>query len=186
MRGKTRRELLESVTIGVTMLGLAGRSAGQDAKRPEQPAEKEKKKGDVASKKGKAAQAQPRATGGGFETGDPRAVLLRFGGRILPGEPGFRQGWASFRLRFGPGDWRGTKIRVATAWGDGNAGKDIWGHGSPGTDARLSDVYRDPQGFFFVLSLEGDDFGSNWVAAVFRFETPNEIPGVASALFPYK
>src|SRR5205085_1415431 len=50
--------------------------------------------------------------------GDRRGAVLTFGGKLGPHDPKYREGFQAFRLRFGPGDWAGTAIQVASAWGD--------------------------------------------------------------------
>ncbi len=112
---------------------------------------------------------------------DSQSILLLFDGQLGEGEPGFRANCTSFRLRFGPGNWTGTKIGKAIAWGDGNKGQDHWGEGS-GEPTFSSELRRDERGTYFVFSLNGDDWESDHVAAMFRVTLPDGKLGVATAL----
>jgi hypothetical protein len=76
---------------------------------------------------------------------DRRGAVLTFGGKLGPRDPKYRQGFQAFRLRFGPGDWAGTTIQMASAWGD-SEGKDLWGWGG-GSPAEWSPVFRDDRGY---------------------------------------
>jgi hypothetical protein len=156
-------------------------AVGQEPKTKDDDAPEKK----ASDKSARTRKNRNRTAPAQDATGDPRATVLRCAGRVAAGEPGFRQGWNSFRLRFGPGDWRGTILRQATAWGDGNEGKDLWGVGSPGIETLQSEVFRDQAGCFFIFSVKGDQSDSNWVACAFHYTLPNGVPGVASALFPF-
>ncbi len=125
----------------------------------------------------KAAEKTPR------DAADPRAVALRFDGPVREGQTGYRPRFTSFRLRFGPGKWRGTVIGRSIAWGDGNQNQDHWGVGS-GEVTFTSDVHEDADGAYFVFSLNGTDWESDRVAALFRLTLPDGTSGVATALIP--
>ena len=114
---------------------------------------------------------------------DPRAFALRFDGPVREGESGYRPECTSFRLRFGPGKWRGTVIGKSIAWGDGNQNQDFWGVGS-GEATFSSAVYEDGQGAYFVFSLNCTDWESNRIAVLFRLTFPDGSFGVATALIP--
>ncbi len=140
----------------------------------------------AAARKGrlpKKAAEKPEDAGGASPPVDPRAIALRFDGPVREGETGYRPECTSFRLRFGPGKWRGTVIGRSLAWGDGNRGKDHWGVGS-GEVTFSSEVHQDGDGAYFVFSLNGTDWESDRVAAVFRLTLPDGRPGVATALIP--
>jgi hypothetical protein len=129
----------------------------------------------------------PRRTGGPSEVpqagADGAAIPLRCDGPVLPGEPGFRPQWSSYRLRFAPGAWQGTKLGRSIAWGDGNDGHDFWGEGS-GEKTSCSEVDRDAEGFFFIFSLHGTDWDSTGISALIRLTLPNGRHAVAAAVFP--
>lgn len=133
----------------------------------------------------KKARVTKKDAGKGRDRGpvDPRALVLRFDGPVAEGEVGSRPGWSSFRLRLPPGNWRGTTLGTSDAWGDGNSGKDHWGIGS-GEKTACSRLMEDAGGYFFVFSVAGTRWESNWIAAMFRYTLADGQPGVATVLFP--
>ena len=133
----------------------------------------------VLTKKGRTAKkAEPNVP-----PADPRAFVLRFDGSVREGEPGYRAEATSFRLRFGPGQWRGTAVGKSVAWGVGNQNKDHWGVGS-GEATFSSEVREDADGAYFIFSLNGTDWESERVAVLFRLTLPDGRAGVATALIP--
>ena len=113
---------------------------------------------------------------------DPRAIVLRFDSLVHRGEPGYRPTSTSFRLRFGPGaPWRGTVIGESIAWGDGNGNKDHWGQGS-GEPTFSGEVQEDAKGAYFIFTLNGTDWESRRVVALFRLTLPDGRSGLATAI----
>jgi hypothetical protein len=112
-----------------------------------------------------------------------RAIDLRFGGLIRPGEAGHDPRRTSVRLRFGPGLWRGTTVGPSIVWGDGNAGKDHWGFAA-GVPTFASELAEDPEGAYFILSLDGTKWTSESACALVRLTLPDGRPAVATARFP--
>ncbi|MDB5345158.1 MAG: hypothetical protein JWP89_3535 [Schlesneria sp.] len=96
------------------------------------------------------------------------------------GDAGYREGFQSFKLRLGSGDWEGAKVMESSAWG---GGKDLWGWNG-GADVAHSEVAKDQTGYFFIYSLKADG-ASKWIAANFRYELADGSKGVGQALFPY-
>jgi|GEM_PF-5336035 len=115
------------------------------------------------------------------KSNDPRSVALRFDGRVSEGDMGYRPEHSSFRLRFGPGSWRGAVVGESLAWGDGNQGQDHWGIGS-GEKTLSSEVFQDKEGAYFIFSVSGTDWESERIAVLFRLTLPDGRPGVATAL----
>lgn len=109
-------------------------------------------------------------------------VILQFGRKLGPKDGGYKEGYESYVLRFGPGDWAGTTVKLASAWGDGD-GKDLWGWTGGAEDA-ISEVTKDATGYFFIYSLKTAG-SSTWVAANFRLERKDGSPAVAQARFRY-
>ncbi|MDG3007241.1 hypothetical protein [Paludisphaera mucosa] len=110
-------------------------------------------------------------------------AALGFSGRLGPNDEGYVPEFESYRLRFGPGDWAGTKIDLGSSWGEGSNAADLWGW-KDGTEARSSEVRRDAQGYYFIHSLRTAGH-SRWVASLFRFTKKNGRHGVAQALYSY-
>jgi Leucine-rich repeat (LRR) protein len=121
----------------------------------------------------------------GGDPGVPKetVAVLACDGRLGPKEEGYIPEFESYKLRFGPGDWAGTKISLSSSWGEGSDTADLWGY-KDGTEARSSDVRRDARGDYFVHSLR-DAGHSRWVASLFRFTKKDGRSGVAQALYSY-
>ncbi|WP_406700114.1 hypothetical protein V5E97_14870 [Singulisphaera sp. Ch08] len=109
-------------------------------------------------------------------------AVLGFGGKVGPTEEGYIPKFESYKLRFGPGDWSGTKVFLGSNWGEGSGAIDVWGW--RGTEARLSEVRRDPQGYYFIHSVLTAGH-SRWVSSLFRFSRKDGRTGVAQALHSY-
>jgi hypothetical protein len=133
--------------------------------------------GKVAEKKAAPVPAASAST--------PRsAVAFGFGGKLGPKDPGFVPGFESYKLRFGPGDWAGTRIIITSAWGDKNPETDLWNWPN-GRDARATDALSDKDGYYFIYSLATAN-AANWVVANFRYTLRDGRHGVANALIPYQ
>ncbi|SIO57578.1 Leucine Rich repeat-containing protein [Singulisphaera sp. GP187] len=121
--------------------------------------------------------------GGNPEIPKQTVAALGFGGRLGPKDEGYLPDFESYKLRFGPGDWAGTKVLVSSNWGEGSDDADLWGW-KDGTEARSSEVRRDAQGYYFVHSLRAAGH-SRWVASLFRFARKDGRSGVAQSLYSF-
>jgi Leucine-rich repeat (LRR) protein len=120
--------------------------------------------------------------------GDPKipketVEVLGNGGKLGPKDQGYVPEFESYKLRFGPGEWAGTKVLVSSNWGEGSGAKDLWGW-KDGAEARSSEVRLDRQGHYFIHSVRTAGH-SRWVASLFRFSRKDGRSGVAQALYSY-
>lgn len=121
--------------------------------------------------------------GGNLEISKETLAVLGFDGKVGPKDEGYVPEFESYKLRFGPGDWAGTKIVLSSNWGEGTDGADLWGW-KGGSEAKSSEVRRDPKGYYFIHSLRKDGH-SRWIASLFRISTKNGRAGIAQALYSY-
>ncbi len=112
------------------------------------------------------------------------AVAFGFAGKIGPKDEGFKPGFESYKLRFGPGDWAGARIIITSAWGDKNPDTDLWNWPS-GLDVRCTDTLSDKDGSYIIYSLATAN-ASDWIVADFRYTLRDGRHGVANALIPYQ
>ncbi len=121
--------------------------------------------------------------GGKSNVAQDTVAALGCAGRLGPDDEGYLPDFDSYRLRFGPGNWAGTKIDVDMTWGEGNEGKDHWGW-KDRAETRVSEVRRDAQGYYFIHSLAKAGH-SRWVTSLFRFTRKDGRHGVAQSLHSY-
>lgn len=132
---------------------------------------------------GGVAMKRPEPGGVGASA-DPRGIALTYDGSVRAGEPGYREGWASVRLRFGPGEWRGAVAGRCIAWGDGDRGNNHWGMGSD--EAAEATVIADgAEGAYLVFSVKGTEWDSSCIGALIRLTLPDGRHAVATAVFPF-
>ncbi len=154
---------------------ISGKSEPKPAESTSAPSRKE----------GPSSRSEKKSSSKRQSLAVSKSIALRFDGRVQEGETGYRPECSSFRLRFGPGAWRGTTVGESIAWGEGNQGKDYWG-ASSGEKTFSSEVYQDKVGSYFVFSLNGTDWESEVLAVLFRLTLPDGRHGVATALIPFR